>query len=268
MNPSDQSKFSFKDSNISSGIPGIPRFSFNFGIWAEAADRVRNEDTSTSRGPGDKEAVGTARNWARPRRHAARPTKFTFLQPSTLESSAVKARKSESDGEMSQGAVPKKVNIQEEKEALKKRLGEIEVIELKELESLIVKKRADLKEMKNYFRGKLESAFAAVKALQAEEAVKCSELEKAIVDLAAEISNKKEKQPDESFRSCLECPICLEICKPPTQVWQCPEGHILCGSCAAKPEVLICPQCRVKLAGRLSRGRVLEEMARKIFSVD
>jgi len=249
----------------------------------ENADRFRKDAPNSSWSSlfannrlDDKEAVavGNARRprlWARPRRQAAAAAgPIQFLQPSTVDSLAASATsKPDVDREVSKGAVPKKVTIMEEKEALKKRLGEIESIELKELERLILKQRKNLKETKTSFKAKLEAAFATVKSLQAEEALKCSELEKAIDDLAAKISNKKKgKKPDESMESCLECPICLEICKPPTQVWQCPEGHILCGFCSAKPEVLVCPQCRVKLAGRLSRSRVLEEMARKMFSDD
>jgi hypothetical protein len=49
------------------------------------------------------------------------------------------------------------------------------------------------------------------------------------------------------------------------QVWQCPEGHIICGSCAARPELLVCPQCRVSLAGILSRNRALEDLSRRTF---
>ena len=32
-----------------------------------------------------------------------------------------------------------------------------------------------------------------------------------------------------------------------SQVWQCPEGHIICGSCVDRPEVRVCPQCRKKV---------------------
>jgi len=48
-------------------------------------------------------------------------------------------------------------------------------------------------------------------------------------------------------------------------VWQCPEGHIICGSCADRPELLVCPQCRVSLAGMLSRNRALEDLSRRTF---
>ena len=40
---------------------------------------------------------------------------------------------------------------------------------------------------------------------------------------------------------------------------------MICGSCVDRPEVRVCPQCRITLAGRLSRNRVLENLAMKIF---
>ena len=48
---------------------------------------------------------------------------------------------------------------------------------------------------------------------------------------------------------CLECPICLEICKPPQEMWQCTEGHIMCESCAYTPKLLNCSQCRTPIYG-------------------
>ena len=40
---------------------------------------------------------------------------------------------------------------------------------------------------------------------------------------------------------------------------------MICGSCIDRPEVEVCPQCRIVLTGKLSRNRVLENIARKIF---
>ena len=39
----------------------------------------------------------------------------------------------------------------------------------------------------------------------------------------------------------------------------------MCGYCADRPELTICPQCRVPLSGNMSRNRVLEELARRTF---
>ena len=39
----------------------------------------------------------------------------------------------------------------------------------------------------------------------------------------------------------------------------------MCQYCADRPELTICPQCRVPLAGQMSRNRALEELARRTF---
>jgi hypothetical protein len=50
---------------------------------------------------------------------------------------------------------------------------------------------------------------------------------------------------DKNFCAYLsECPVCLDVCKPPKQIMQCPEGHIMCKTCADNPQMKICPQCR------------------------
>ena len=36
------------------------------------------------------------------------------------------------------------------------------------------------------------------------------------------------------------------------------------GLCVKRPEVKVCPQCRNSLTGKLSRNRVIENLARKI----
>ena len=40
------------------------------------------------------------------------------------------------------------------------------------------------------------------------------------------------------------CPVCLMLLKPPTRIFQCPEGHILCEECKENPAMVHCPQCR------------------------
>ncbi|XP_055922953.1 uncharacterized protein LOC129953657 [Eupeodes corollae] len=56
----------------------------------------------------------------------------------------------------------------------------------------------------------------------------------------------------------LECPICLEIVKPPG--WQCCNGHVLCNSCRGR--TVKCPICRVTLG---PRGRCL--LSDKLFTL-
>ena len=59
-----------------------------------------------------------------------------------------------------------------------------------------------------------------------------------------------------------ECPICLESLVPPRQIYQCQEGHLVCGDCRGKVEV--CSECRHQ-AGYQARNRFLEQtIARNI----
>jgi len=111
---------------------------------------------------------------------------------------------------------------------------------------------------------------------------KLNSLDERIEELTREIDEldieqmKKEKQAAadkkqldavrKEFADSLECPVCLELCQPPVQIMQCPEGHILCKPCADNPQLQTCPQCRILLRGRLSRCRALEELARKSFT--
>ena len=59
-----------------------------------------------------------------------------------------------------------------------------------------------------------------------------------------------------STYSLLECPVCLEIAWPPKKIFQCREGHIICDTCKANPNLKNCPMCRTPLSNHLiSRNR-------------
>jgi len=172
-------------------------------------------------------------------------------------------------------ALPKKMTVEEEKEVLRRRLAELEEGETKCLENSLKEKRTALDKVKIEYRKQREVARneifkleQRIKVLQNEEEKKTSELEKEMEKIASEIDKKKKvERPEKNkdIESCLECPVCLDVCKPPLQVWQCPEGHIICGSCVDRPELRVCPQCRISLTGQLSRNRALEDLARKTF---
>merc|ERR1719273_836868 len=42
----------------------------------------------------------------------------------------------------------------------------------------------------------------------------------------------------------------LQAMVPPCEIWQCGEGHLLCGACRLNPALTACPVCR----GAWSRG--------------
>jgi len=46
----------------------------------------------------------------------------------------------------------------------------------------------------------------------------------------------------------VECPICLEDMDPPKQIFQCMNGHFICGSC--HPKLPSCSLCKLNIIGR------------------
>lgn len=65
----------------------------------------------------------------------------------------------------------------------------------------------------------------------------------------------------------LECCGCGVVCRPPTKIYQCPEGDLICEGCkgGAGARLDTCPACKVDLAGMVSRNKVLENIAKKYF---
>eukprot|EP00092_Neocalanus_flemingeri_P001809 GFUD01001928.1.p1 GENE.GFUD01001928.1~~GFUD01001928.1.p1 ORF type:complete len:376 (-),score=96.30 GFUD01001928.1:148-1275(-) len=59
-----------------------------------------------------------------------------------------------------------------------------------------------------------------------------------------------------------ECPVCLDKLEPPTRIFTCPNGHLICGDC--KTQVDICTNCRESYMGRAT---AVEQMLRGMFNV-
>merc|ERR1712203_971898 len=47
-----------------------------------------------------------------------------------------------------------------------------------------------------------------------------------------------------------ECPVCLEEMTPPTRIFQCRNGHLVCETCKSGLRPCICPRCRQEMTGR------------------
>jgi hypothetical protein len=47
-----------------------------------------------------------------------------------------------------------------------------------------------------------------------------------------------------SFDKEFECSVCLEEMRPPTKIFQCRNGHVMCEACKNHTEVSTCPTCR------------------------
>jgi len=67
-----------------------------------------------------------------------------------------------------------------------------------------------------------------------------------------------DKRKREDTASLITCPVCEEICLPPTK--QCDNGHLVCTACVEKlPAPKICPSCRISL-DHMSRSLIAEKM--------
>jgi len=81
-------------------------------------------------------------------------------------------------------------------------------------------------------------------------------------------SNEKENL--EAAKSSLECPMCMELMKPPTKIWMCPLNHIVCGPCRDKLKLksqtcrIPCPTCRTQRVDL--RAFLAENFARTVFN--
>merc|ERR1711936_913693 len=47
-----------------------------------------------------------------------------------------------------------------------------------------------------------------------------------------------------------ECPVCYEEMRPPVQMFQCRQGHVVCQMCKHKGQLTQCPSCRGQIVGR------------------
>ena len=62
-----------------------------------------------------------------------------------------------------------------------------------------------------------------------------------------------------------ECPVCLEEMRPPTKIFNCHNGHLVCEVCRPKVIDDMCITCRtVKYMGRAT---AVEQMIREMFGL-
>ena len=124
-----------------------------------------------------------------------------------------------------------------ERGALKERIAELDENEVADLQFHLMVKKKELQKLKLEFVDMMKK--------------KINEMDSVISALRADLVEMKMKNQD--LEEVLKCPVCLDPCKPPLQIYQCHEGHIVCESCFSKPELVTCPQCRMSLDGNVSR---------------
>jgi len=77
-------------------------------------------------------------------------------------------------------------------------------------------------------------------------------------------NGSKEKDNLEAARATLECPICMELMKPPNKIWMCSSSHIVCEPCRGKLKGMWCPTCRTEKV--ILRAHLAENFARTLFN--
>jgi len=84
------------------------------------------------------------------------------------------------------------------------------------------------------------------------------------------LTSKDTELPEIIHSTCkeLECPICMEVMAPPSRIWQCKMGHVICEACKERVRKesgsnLNCPTC--KTAPFIGRNLALERVARSLF---
>lgn len=91
-------------------------------------------------------------------------------------------------------------------------------------------------------------------------------LEKSILELSRTLSNvgfNEVKEENTSLKKEMECPVCFEEMKPPTRIFHCTSGHLVCGGCKAKINTTKCVTC--KEADIMGRATAMEQLARVIY---
>jgi len=68
---------------------------------------------------------------------------------------------------------------------------------------------------------------------------------------------------EEALREELRCPSCTSPLLPPSPVYQCEDGHVLCYMCRALPGLQECPECSGPLVGR---NTLVESIAAIVFA--
>ena len=85
------------------------------------------------------------------------------------------------------------------------------------------------------------------------------------------MSFERNYQPtSETMKEDFDCPVCYEVMEPPRRIYQCLNGHLICQNCKERPEIRICPVCRVNLGPRkenLSRNLAMEKLAGDYLAV-
>eukprot|EP00088_Acartia_fossae_P032517 TRINITY_DN33287_c0_g1_i4.p1 TRINITY_DN33287_c0_g1~~TRINITY_DN33287_c0_g1_i4.p1 ORF type:complete len:267 (+),score=40.20 TRINITY_DN33287_c0_g1_i4:60-860(+) len=128
---------------------------------------------------------------------------------------------------------------------------------LKNLDTLL---RLNLESAQNIVQNlefEASRAKSVVKGLEHQLIVLDSQMK--FLNLQNDSSSNSSQSPITDARSYedFKCMICWDV--PGGHIFQCTEGHLLCGECFSNPQISVCPECRVPLDTRI-RNRAVEKL--------
>jgi len=149
-----------------------------------------------------------------------------------------------------------KTDINVRKQELSESLTEAVKIKKSELQVANAKYRDEIDSIEQNYKDKVQS-------IQIDYRADILRMRNSLKNLKVVLSDSIDEQSKlEKGRQELECPVCLELMKPPRRIWQCSEGHPVCEFCRKKPEVTCCPMCKHYFIGR---STIAEKIARAVF---
>ena len=118
-------------------------------------------------------------------------------------------------------------------------------LQKEEIDTMIVKQKEEMEELDR---------------ILLENKRKKSDLEKKMQARFATSTNSSASAQPAPSPDVPECPICLEEMSPPTRIFTCANGHLICSNCRAR--VTVCT-CRKEYLGRAT---AVEQMLRQMFN--
>jgi len=126
------------------------------------------------------------------------------------------------------------------------------------------KKRKESEEVQNRHRDEKNALDIKLGKEQEHDKNAVDKLKEKINKLAIDLRNLTPDPNLEAARATLECPICMELMKPPTKIWMCSSNHIVCEPCKNKLKGKRCPTCRIEKV--TLRALFAENVAKSVFN--
>ena len=119
-----------------------------------------------------------------------------------------------------------------------------------------------LQDIQSYNKRKLKATLESLESKKKKHQEDLSKLDRVINEVKKCLNSLDPGETLEEAKTEFECPICMDVMKPPKEIWQCDAGHALCGDCKNDPRIQKCPTCRKDIT---CRNRAMENLYHTLF---